>query len=83
LSEKRIKQKDQIQVQRTFDRRTGELNGLLSGSARFISLLITYYYGRRSIFAANRHTDRAVRTARDGIFVFQYRIGGCISNQAF
>ena len=26
--------KDQIQVQRTFDRRTGELNGSLSGSAR-------------------------------------------------
>jgi hypothetical protein len=33
------KQKDQIQAQRTFDRRTGELNGSLSGSARFTSLL--------------------------------------------
>src|SRR4051794_30220753 len=33
------KQEDQIQVQRTFDRRTGELNGSLSGSARFTSLL--------------------------------------------
>ena len=32
-------QKDLIQVQRTFGRRTGELNGSLSGSARFISLL--------------------------------------------
>ena len=30
------KQEDQIQVQRTFDRRTGELNGSLSGFARFI-----------------------------------------------
>jgi hypothetical protein len=42
------KQKDQIQVQRTFDRRTGELNGSLSGSARFISLLTVH--GKRSIF---------------------------------
>jgi hypothetical protein len=33
------KQEEQIQVRRTFDRRTGELNGSLSGSARFISLL--------------------------------------------
>jgi hypothetical protein len=29
----------QIQVQRTFDRRTGEPNGSLSGSARFTMLL--------------------------------------------
>jgi uncharacterized membrane protein len=33
------KQEEQIQTQQTFDRRTGELNGSLSGSARFIVLL--------------------------------------------
>jgi hypothetical protein len=33
------KQEDQIQVQRTFNRRTGDLNGSLSGSARFTLLL--------------------------------------------
>jgi hypothetical protein len=44
--------KDQIQVQRTFDRRTGELNGSLSGSARFTSLLTAY--GKCSIFTSNR-----------------------------
>ena len=43
------KQEAQIQVQRTFGRRTGELNGSLSGSARF-SLLLTHY-GNRWIFA--------------------------------
>jgi len=45
-------QENQIQVQRTFDRRTGELNGSLSGSARFTSLLTDY--GKRSIFGLNR-----------------------------
>jgi hypothetical protein len=45
-------QEDQIHVQRTFDRRTGELNGSLSGLARFIVLLTDY--GQRSIFATNR-----------------------------
>jgi len=44
-------QEDQIHVQRTFDRRTGELNGSLSGSARFTLLLADY--GKRSIFAVN------------------------------
>ena len=44
--------KDQIQVRQTFDRRTGEPNGSLSGSARF-TLLLTHY-GQRSIFARNR-----------------------------
>ena len=38
----------QIQVQRTFERRTGELHGSLSGSAPFISLLEDY--GKCSIF---------------------------------
>jgi hypothetical protein len=51
LPEKRTKTKDQIQVQRKFDRRTGELNGSLSGSARFISLLKDY--GKPSIFTVN------------------------------
>ncbi|MGC9943699.1 MAG: hypothetical protein ABSE48_17880 [Verrucomicrobiota bacterium] len=46
------KNEDQIQARRTFDRRTGELNGSLSGSARFISLLT--FYGKRSIFATSR-----------------------------
>jgi hypothetical protein len=35
----------------TFDRRTGELNGSLSGSARFTLLLTDY--GQRSIFDKN------------------------------
>jgi hypothetical protein len=43
---------DQGEAQRTFDRRTGELNGSLPGSARFTSLLT--HYGQCSIFAANR-----------------------------
>jgi hypothetical protein len=47
------KQKGQIQVQRTFDRRTGELNGSLSGSARWFTLPLTGC-GKRSILAANR-----------------------------
>jgi len=38
-------------ILRTFDRRTGELNGSLSGSARFTSLLTLY--GKRSIFVAS------------------------------
>jgi hypothetical protein len=42
----------QIQAQRTFDSRTGGLNGSLSGSARFTLLLTDY--GKRSIFTANR-----------------------------
>jgi len=42
----------QIQILRTFDRRTGELNGSLSGSARFTLLLTDY--GQHSIFAANQ-----------------------------
>jgi len=46
------KQEDQIQAQRTFDRRTGELNGSLSGSVVFISLPTVY--GKHSIFARNR-----------------------------
>jgi four helix bundle protein len=50
--------KDQIQVQRTFDRRTGELNGSLSASARFT--LLPTDYGHRSIFAANRPHWRIV-----------------------
>jgi len=58
------KQKGQIQVQRTFDRRTGELNGSLSGSARFTSLLADY--GKRSIFTMNR-----ANAARGLDFVFQ------------
>jgi DNA replication protein DnaC len=45
------KQEEKIQAQRTFDRRTGELNGSLSGSARFTLLLTDY--GNRSIFAVN------------------------------
>jgi hypothetical protein len=40
LPGRRIKTKKQIQ--RTFDRRTGEMNGSLSGSARF-TLLLTHY----------------------------------------
>jgi hypothetical protein len=39
------------QAQRTFDRETGKLNGSLSGSARFTSLLT--HYGKRLIFTAN------------------------------
>jgi hypothetical protein len=42
LPGKGIKTKKQIQVQRTFDRRTGELIGSLSGSARFTLLLTDY-----------------------------------------
>ena len=41
--------KTKSKVQRNFDRRTGELNGSLSGSARFTFVLNDY--GRRSIFA--------------------------------
>ena len=41
-----------IQVQRTFDRRTGELNGSLSGSARFT--LLPYNYGQHSIFTESQ-----------------------------
>jgi hypothetical protein len=48
---KRKKQAGQIRDQRTFDRRTGELKGSLSGSARF-TLLLTHY-GQRSILAAD------------------------------
>jgi hypothetical protein len=40
---------NQVQVQRAFDRRTGELNGSLSGSARFT--LLPTDYAKRSIFA--------------------------------
>jgi hypothetical protein len=39
-------------MQGTFNRRTGELNGSLSGSARF-TLLLTGY-GNRSIFEKSR-----------------------------
>ena len=38
---------NETQVERTFDRRTGELNGSRSGSARFTLLLRDY--GNRSI----------------------------------
>jgi hypothetical protein len=48
----KTQKKDQIQAQRTFDRRSGELNGSLSGSARFT--LLVKHYGQRSIFAAIR-----------------------------
>jgi hypothetical protein len=46
------KQEEQIQTQRTRDRRTGEMNVSLSGSARLIVLLTDY--GQRSILATNR-----------------------------
>jgi hypothetical protein len=39
-------------VRFSFERRTRDLNGSLSGSARFTSLLTDF--GIRSIFAANR-----------------------------
>jgi hypothetical protein len=45
------KQEDQSQVRRPFDRRTGELNGSIFGSARFTLLLTDYE--KCSIFAAN------------------------------
>jgi hypothetical protein len=41
-----------VSALRAFDRRTGELNGSLSGSARFTSLF--YDYGKRSAFVAKR-----------------------------
>jgi hypothetical protein len=47
-----LRGEDQIEAQRTFDRRTGWLNGSLSGSAR--STLLLTDYGQRSIFATNR-----------------------------
>jgi hypothetical protein len=42
-------QEDQIQAQRTFDRRTCELNGSLSGSAPFTSLLTIMENARFSL----------------------------------
>jgi hypothetical protein len=42
----------QKQIKRTFGRRTGELNGSLSGSARFTSLIARH--GQRSVLAATR-----------------------------
>jgi len=51
-------QEDQIQAQRTFDRRTGELNGSLSGSARFTLLLALMENARFS--PRIRHADRMV-----------------------
>jgi hypothetical protein len=51
---------EQIQSQRTFDRRTGELNGSLSGSARFIVLLTDY--GQRSFSPRIGHAGRMAPT---------------------
>jgi hypothetical protein len=52
LPAKRIKTRSANPSKRTFDRRTGELNGSFSGSAQFTLLLTDY--GKRSIFPANR-----------------------------
>jgi hypothetical protein len=84
--------KPATKTQRTFDRTTGELNGSLSGSARFTSLLLDH--GKRSVFAANRlfwahgvHADLKMQMAQSsaaretGLLCFDKRNGCCILKQ--
>ncbi|MGO8678994.1 MAG: serine protease [Limisphaerales bacterium] len=63
------KQEDQIQAQRTSDRRTGELNGSLSGSARSILLLPGWVTNMRS-----KTTGAAAEIL---LLTFCFLSGGC------
>jgi uncharacterized protein YdaU (DUF1376 family) len=53
------KQKEQIQAQRTFDRRTGNLNGLATDSARFsLQLTVDGHCQRREVVLSFADVDR-------------------------